>query len=152
MYLTPKFDGAVVYGVSGHAGAPGAPIQALTATGQIMEYAPNENVALYELDFICTTSVSATSAPVISVYSRPVAGVSGSDVLLGTLTIPTGCVAGNLVYRKVSENSFLIPIRSSVVFSVTTAASSAGKGIVSFKCSQDPEDAKNIVSGIAVTG
>lgn len=152
MYLTPKFDGIAAYGVSGVVGIPAAPIQVLTATGQIAEFVPNDGISLEEVSFLVTTSVSATSAPVISIYNRPVAGVSGAaDVLLGTMTIPTGAVAGNLVYRKVSETSFTVAQRGSLVFVVTSVASSAGKGICSFKAGQTPEAIQNIASGLAVS-
>lgn len=152
MYLTPKFDGIVAAGVSGIVGIPGAPIQALTATGQIYEFVPNDGISLEEISFVCTTTVSSSSNPVISAYSRPTAGISGSDVLLGTLTVPSGLAAGAFVYRKVSETAWTIPQKGALVFACTTAASSAGKGFMSFKCGQTPENVANVTSGTGVTG
>lgn len=155
MYLTPKFNGVFQYGpaLSGQpSGALCSPVQALTATGQIFEFAPNDGLALEQVNFLCTTSLSATSAPVITFYQRPVASIAGSDTKLGTLTVPTGTVAGQLVYIKLSETSNQILQGQSLVMLVTTLASSAGKGIVSFQAGQLPSQAGNLASGIAVTG
>lgn len=156
MYLTPKFEGVLSYGSL--TGSPGAAVQALTSSITLLEFAPNDGMALEQVSFLCTTSVSSTSAPVIVFWKRLVAGsVSGAtDVQLGTLTIPTGTVSGNLVYEKVSETATQILQGQSLVFTVTGVASSAGKGIVSFQAGQLPNTGLNLtaasITGVAVTG
>ena len=151
MYLTPKFDGVIQYGLA-LSGTPGPAAQYVTGNVQIAEFLPNDGVSLVEVSFLVTTTISSSAGVVLTFYNRPIAGIAGNDTSLGTLTLPSGAVAGTTVYRKVSETSWTIAKPGSLVCKVTTDASSAGAGIVLFKCGQTPENVLNMTSGTAVTG
>lgn len=121
--------------------------QVLTSTGDKASFYLGEAIELSRLEFLVSAAVVAgLTAPVISVYARPTFGSTSGQILIGTLTIPTGTAAGQILYKNV-ESVKLEP-GYTLVFNVSTAAtdsgSAAGSGFSMFKAFMITEDPKNV--------
>lgn len=99
--------------------------------------------------FYVTTAVAAsTTAPVVSFYQRPTTGSATGQILVGSLTIPTGSAAGTVVYKNTADQgiNFLVGHEISLQLTVqgVDATAAAGAGFFAFELDEDPEDPRNM--------
>lgn len=99
-------------------------------------------IQVRRITFGVTTQVTAgTTAPTVTVYRRPTAGSSSGQVLLGTLTIANGTVAGSIVYKELE--SVRVKAGEGLAFRVNVQAvdggTAAGVGFAGAIVEQDPE-------------
>lgn len=121
--------------------------QSLASTGDILVYNFGETIVVTRIMVLISTTVSSSSSVVVNVYQRPTYGSTSGQVLIGTLTIPTGTAAGSIMYKNIE--SVKVPQGSQLAFNVGTAASSAGAGFCMFKSFMASEDPRNVSAMIA---
>lgn len=103
-----------------------------------------------KIGFVLTTAVVSTGSVVVEFYKRPTAGSTGSQVLLGTLTIPAGTAAGKTLYKNITPVS--VAIGGDISCSIATAAAgggAAGAGVSMVILEEDPESDVNNSNMIA---
>lgn len=116
------------------------------------EYIVTRNCKIKRIGAYVTLAVAAsTTAPVLTFRKRLSYGTSGSQVTLGTLTIPNGAALGKVYYKDISPVS-LAPGQS-ICFDHTTqavdASSAAGKVIYFVELELDPEVVGNSSNMVA---
>lgn len=84
-----------------------------------------------------TTTLNSTGNTVVDCYYRPTIGSTSGQVKIGTLTMVTTQAASTTVYQSVTP--YIIPAGGTLIWNVSTAASSAGAGILSFRSQYSPE-------------
>jgi hypothetical protein len=142
MYSNKK-AGVTPYGTLGTA--------VITSTGVLAHrYVAMTQLSVTRIALVITTTVSSSANAVVKVKARPTIGSSSGEIVLGTLNIATGTAAASVVYVDVND-----PAASSVLpgyeicADVTTAATSAGAGLLVFECEEDPEVAANQANMVA---
>lgn len=93
------------------------------------------------IKFYVTTAISATTAPAVEFNRRPTYNSSSGEILLGTLTIPSGTAAGKVIVKEIDPVT-LVP-GDELSLEHTVAASSAGAGFYGFEIMDDPEVVEN---------
>lgn len=74
-----------------------------------------------------TTSITSSGAIVVSVYQRTAFGSATNQVLIGTITIPSTAVAGQIYVNNINDKtSPNLAVGDQITFSVTTAAAGGG--------------------------
>lgn len=102
---------------------------ALTATGVLAPgFIANKNVQLAVAQFRVTTAIVSTGAVVITLKKRVLPNSSSGEVVIGTLSIPAGAVAGAVYYRTFDEDLAANTFRpgDELVYEVTTASAGGG--------------------------
>lgn len=74
--------------------------------------------------FISTAITAGTTAPQVTLYSRPTSGSTAGQVSLGVLTIPTGTAVGSVVYKELE--SVRVAAGYDLAFVVSRTAGDAG--------------------------
>lgn len=124
--------------------APSTP-QSLTSAADMLVYDVCEQIVLTSIFLQVTTATVSTGNIVVSVFQRPTYGSSSGQVLIGTLSIPTGVAIGKIYYKPVE--SVKVVQGSQLAFACSTAAaggSAAGAGKCNFKAFMAVEDPKNV--------
>lgn len=120
----------------------------VSSTGVKAEYACiGERTAIQRVAVAVSTAINSTGAVVVTVKNRPTVASASGESTITTISIPAGTAAGKVVYKDINEA--LIAPGGSLVFEVTTAATSAGAGLFGFVAAEDPEYKLNESSMIA---
>lgn len=104
------------------------PLAAHTGTGVKFEFFPGFPCTVTGFGYLCC--VAPASAVIVALQRRPVAGVAGSEVSLGTITVPTTAIAGsvwlNEAFASAIASGIITPYINwgeSLVFNVTQISS-----------------------------
>lgn len=113
----------------------------LTSVADVLYFPLPQSEVVQRIALLVTTAMSSSGAAVVTVYSRPTHGSTTGQVSLGTLSIPAAATAGQCYYKDISDNASGNPVAAGqeIVFSVTTASTSAGAGIPMVLVDDDPE-------------
>jgi len=105
-------------------------------------YAVKEQVCVRRLCVLVTTAaVSGGTDAIIEFNARPTFGSAASEVALGTVTIPDGTAAGQIIFKDISPTD-LFP-GGELSFEITTAAGTSGNALYGVIGNLDPEAAAN---------
>lgn len=115
---------------------------ALTSNAVIKKFTLARSMYLRQIALVVTTAMNSTGAAVVQVKKYPAAGSSANAVLLGSLSIPAAAVGGQVYYKDIPAVK-LLPGQE-LVFEVTTASTTAGKGICLFDADDNPERPANV--------
>lgn len=88
------------------------------------EFLISDVVQIEEIGMVIKTATNSSSPIVVTVTGRPTVGSASGAIAIGTITIPTGIVAGKMYTNKV--NPVQLYPGYSINFAVTSAASVAG--------------------------
>jgi len=111
------------------------------STGVKNSYAVQRQLNVLRLTYLVTTLFNSTGATIVSFYKRITAGSDTGRVLIGTLSIPNATAAGKCLYKDIQ--GYTCKEGEEIVADVTTAATTAGAGMASIVCEEDPESAVN---------
>jgi hypothetical protein len=115
------------------------------------EYVVLRRCRIRRLYFYVTEAVVATSvAPVVTFRQRLAYAVTGSQVSLGTLTIPDTTAVGKVLYKNITP--VVLNVGDTLCLDNTTAGtggSTAGKGIYGFELEDEPEQPANETDMVA---
>lgn len=78
-----------------------------------------------------TTTLSSTGNTVVDCYYRPTIGSTSGQVKIGTLSMVTTQAASTTVYKDITP--YVIPAGGTLIWNVSTAATSSGAGVLSFE-------------------
>lgn len=129
--------------------ASAAPYTALSLVGAPAVYSIYNVMSRFKLSRIMlkvsTLVATSTTAAQVSFYQRPTPGSTSGEVLIGTLTIPTGTAVGKVLYKDVESVSLQVGQDLVVKLAVQGAdgSSAAGAGFAGFVGMLDPEDARS---------
>jgi hypothetical protein len=162
MYLNKSFHATPISNM-GATGAQGTLNELpLTATGVLARFLVAEDCQIDQVGFCVTTSMSATAAPVVSFNYAAYPGSTTGSGVVATVTIATGAVAGgtNALTGATATGGLFInkckPVSlkagNELTINCTALASSAGKGVAFFRMIDMPEDNRNVLSTLVVTG
>ncbi len=120
MYTDESLSLAVVPAGTGVLG-----VETLSAAAAVHgEYLVGKRLKVNRLKFHVT--VLTDGAAVVRVMARPTPGSATSQVVLGTLTIPTASTVGSVIYKNIEP--YEVPVGYSLAFEQTSAANVAGAG------------------------
>jgi hypothetical protein len=105
-------------------------------------YGVQHPIVIRRISIFMTLACSAsTTAPVVTVYSRPTTASSAGQVTIGTLTIPNATAAGKVVYKEL--NSVRVNAGNDLCLAVTTqgggSGTAAGTGFIGLMYEMAPE-------------
>jgi hypothetical protein len=122
--------------------------QSLLAAATIAEFFPPEKGEVESLSFTVSTTLNSAAPTVISFYSRTNIGNAAGEVLLGTITIPSGAVAGKTYVNRITP--VYLNQGLSIAAVVTTVATVAGAGYAAATLSLSPENENNETNVVLV--
>lgn len=122
-------------------------VQSCASTGVKMSHQVLRGLKLNRLVFTVSVLFNSTGDTVINYYKRITLGSDTGRVLLGTLNIKTGAVAGQCYYKDL-ESANLYEGQE-IIAEVATAATTAGSGSAGYVCEEAPETALNNASMVA---
>jgi hypothetical protein len=116
---------------------------ALTSTAVVKKFAVVRPMIVRRVAIALSTAISSTGSVVVAIKKYVTMNSSVGEVSLGTITIPAGTAAGAVYYKDLAAVQKIIPGQE-LVFEVTTAATSAGKGLPIFDADDSPEMPANM--------
>lgn len=123
--------------------------QVLTSLATIAAVCMPMGGKIRSISFTISTLTSSSADAVVTVYVRNALGVTGSQVTVGTINIPTATAVGKTLYKHITPVAVLPG--QTVEFVVSTVATSAGKGFCNASVDYDPEYVANLSNYIAST-
>lgn len=128
-------------------------VETLSAAAAVHgEFAAYKRCLIKRVLFYVTTAVAAdATAPVVAFKKRTAAGVSASESVIATLTIPDEAAVGEVYYKDLTENVYLEPGQALALEQTVQAAdgsAAAGAGYYAFEVEDSPEYAGNEVKMI----
>lgn len=108
-----------------------------TSTGVVNRYLVQRSLSVNFLAYTVLTTFSSSAATVLQFIYRPTLASATGQVVLGTVSIPTGAVAGTSYYNLIKNSD--CPAGGEIVVNVQTASSSAGAGMGWIESDEDPE-------------
>lgn len=121
--------------------------EVLTAAAAVYGgYLVTKQCKITRIAFYVTVTVAAnTQTPVVEFNRRPTYNSASGEVLMGTLTIPTGTAAGKVVYKDINPINLYPGDEFSFehITQATDSGSAAGAGFYGFDLEEDPEYAGN---------
>lgn len=99
---------------------------------------------VYKLMFTLTSEAASgtTTAPVVIFTKRPTPLSASGEVVVDTLTIPSGTAIGKTVYLEIEPVSFAVGDSMELSWTVGVGTPT-GQGVYSFECIEEPEEAAN---------
>jgi hypothetical protein len=123
-------------------GSSGATLLDTSSTANLVLFELPIGINVTYLYAAVSTTFSSSANAVVSVFYRPTPGSTAAQVAIGTLSFPTGAAAPNFFYKPTADNTCYAG--GELAFTVSTAASTAGKVYVSFEGGEAPESPVNV--------
>lgn len=125
---------------TGHLTASAAQYTSATSSGFITA-AVTSACRISRIMAVVTITTGSGAATVLQCVYQPTYGSGSGATILGTLTVPSGTVAGQCVYKDVSPSTELIP-GGEIIWNVKTASGQAvGQVVIGQEVLDNPENA-----------